>query len=182
MSLFICERCGKIDNTACSNNYWLAFRNKVLQKKGEALDISFKPRFRYFETHACCSDCCTGIVYVDGSGVIKPRDIDIENKEHWSKYGKQQMLEWESRKDGSMENATEYFNSILDRNTPVDTVENDAYLHSCKCPICDEPITRGSEETHMFCPNCGQRLRLPAFTKDEVDEGIFQREMDEYED
>ena len=30
-------------------------------------------------------------------------------KEHWSKYGVKQLLEWEKRNDGSMINATEYF-------------------------------------------------------------------------
>ena len=37
--------------------------------------------------------------------------FNIKNKTHWSEYGKETLLEWESRKDGSMVNATEYFKS-----------------------------------------------------------------------
>jgi hypothetical protein len=111
MSVFICEKCGKLDNTACSNNYWHALINKHRQLKGEELDICFKPRFSYFENHVCCSDCCEGIIYSDGSGTLHKRSIDIKDKEHWSKYGKEKLLEWERRNDGSMVNAAEYFKS-----------------------------------------------------------------------
>lgn len=113
MSSFICEKCGKVDNSACANNYWHAFRNKY-RSKGEELDTSFKPEFEYFEDHMCCSDCCDGIVYRDDSGVIsKETGITLGDLKHWSEYGsKEDILEWESRNDGSMVNATEYFKSI----------------------------------------------------------------------
>lgn len=111
MSIFICEKCGKLDNTACSNNYWHAAMNKYRQSQGKELDISFKPQFEYFETHVCCSDCCDGVIYKDDSGILHNRSVDIKGKEHWTKYGKEKLLEWEKRNDGSMVNATEYFKS-----------------------------------------------------------------------
>ena len=110
MSIFICEKCGKLDNTACNNNYWRAFANKHRQGKGDELDIFCKPQFDYFETNVCCSDCCDRIVYRDDSGIIKKDWIE----RHWSKFGKETLLEWESRGDGSMVNATEYFENMKD--------------------------------------------------------------------
>lgn len=112
MSIFICEKCGKIDNTACHNNYWHASQNKYRQSKGEELSTAYKPEFKYFENHVCCSDCCKGITYKDNSGVLHKGRLDIEDKEHWTKYGKEKLLELESRNDGSMVNATEYLRSI----------------------------------------------------------------------
>lgn len=112
MSIFICEKCGKLDNTACNNNYWFAIMNKRLKKSGEKTNKKFKDEFEYFENHACCSDCCNGIVYRDGSGIIKKDERDIQDKQHWSEIGKEKLLEWESRNDGSMVNATEYLRSI----------------------------------------------------------------------
>lgn len=111
MGIFICEKCGKLDNTACNNNYWHAFSNKYRRLKGECLDIGYKKEFEYFEDHVCCSDCCNGIAYEDDSGVIELDDSDIKDKQHWSKIGKEKLLEREARKDGSMVNATEYFKS-----------------------------------------------------------------------
>lgn len=112
MSIFICEKCGKLDNTACSNNYWHTFVNKCRQSESEELDICYKPQFAYFETHACCSDCCKGVTYKDDSGTLGNGKFVIKDKEHWTKYGKETLLKWEKRKDGSMVNATEYFKSI----------------------------------------------------------------------
>lgn len=112
MSIFICEKCGKLDNSACSNNFWHARRNKYRQSNEEEIDISYKSKFEYFENHVCCSDCCDGIIYSDNSGVITKGKFDIEDKEHWTKYGKEKLLEWEKRNDGSMVNATEYLKSI----------------------------------------------------------------------
>ena len=109
MSIFICEKCGKLDNTACGNNYWLAHMNKHRQAQGDKIEIYFRPEFSYFEDHLCCSDCCEGVTFSDGSGILHKRSIDIENKEHWTKYGKEKLLEWERRNDGSMVNATEFF-------------------------------------------------------------------------
>lgn len=109
MSIFICEKCGKLDNTACSNNYHHANMNKYREQKGKKIDICYKPEFLYFENHACCSDCCEGVTYSDFSGVLHKRNIDIQNKSHWTKFGKEKLLEWESRNDGSMMNATEFF-------------------------------------------------------------------------
>lgn len=112
MSIFICEKCGKLDNTACSNNYWHALANKIREEKGEEPETHYKQEFSYFERHVCCSDCCEGVTYSDDSGTLHNREIDIKDKDHWTKYGKEKLLEWEKRNDGSMENATEYLRSI----------------------------------------------------------------------
>ncbi len=109
MSIFICEKCGKLDNTACNNNYWHASMNKYRESKSGEMSICFKPEYSYFENHVCCSDCCEGVTYSDGSGTLHKGDFDIKDKEHWTKYGKEKLLEWEQRNDGSMLNATEYF-------------------------------------------------------------------------
>lgn len=107
MGLFICEKCGCIDNTACANTYYIAKLNRHKKEKGEKIKPFFKPEFEYFENHACCTECCKGIECCDG---IKFGDgYELDEREHWSKYGKEELLEWESRRDGSMVNATEYF-------------------------------------------------------------------------
>lgn len=93
MSIFICEKCGKLDNTACNNNYWFAMMNRNLKKNGEEVRKIFNDEFEYFETHACCSDCCDGIFFRDGSGIIKKDDRDIKNKRHWSEIGIDKLLE-----------------------------------------------------------------------------------------
>ncbi len=112
MSIFICEKCGKLDNTACGNNYWHAFVNKCNQADGKEISKCYKPSFEYFENHVCCSDCCEGVTYSDNSRTLRKRSIDAREKDHWTKFGKEKLLEWESRNDGSMVNATEYFKSI----------------------------------------------------------------------
>lgn len=50
-----------------------------------------------------------GVEFTDGSVILHKRSIDIENKEHWTKYGKEKLFEWERRDDGTMANAKEYF-------------------------------------------------------------------------
>lgn len=64
----------------------------------------------------------------------------------------------------------------------VETVDNDAYLHRCRCPKCNKRITRGYEERVFYCEQCGTQLHQRAFTKEEIDKALFQHEMDEYED
>lgn len=112
MPSFICEKCGKVDNSACANNYWHAFRNKYRSK--EELDVRFKSEFEYFEDHMCCSDCCDGIIYCDDSGVIsKETGITLGDLKHWSEYGsKEDILKMNSCNKGCMVNAIEYFKSI----------------------------------------------------------------------
>lgn len=63
-----------------------------------------------------------------------------------------------------------------------ETIENDAYLHSCRCPQCSKKIHRGYEERTFYCENCGTRLHQSAFTQEEINDALFQHEMDEYED
>lgn len=102
MGIFICEKCGKVDNTACSNNYWHASMNKYLQSEGREIDVSYKPEFVYFETHLCCSECCEGIVWKDSGEVMQRSYLDIETK-HWTEFGKEFLL------NTACMNAKEYF-------------------------------------------------------------------------
>lgn len=78
MSVYICEKCGAIDNTAVGG-YWKNCCNH-------------EPKM--------CSECNTGKWH----GVF--------DKKLWSDYGIENLLELESRHDGSMINATEYLKSI----------------------------------------------------------------------
>ena len=68
------------------------------------------------------------------------------------------------------------------RDKAVESVNNRAYTYTCECPKCGNIITRGDEESTIFCSKCGQKLHLRAFTEEEIKEAIFDREMDEYED
>lgn len=111
MGCFICEKCGKIDNTACRNNFWHAHANQAAIRHNEPINVSYKPEFAYFETHPCCSDCCDGIVYDDNSGVIHPDRFDIPDKKHWSEYGKEELLEMQRTNPFSIMNAKEYFDT-----------------------------------------------------------------------
>ena len=78
MSVFICETCGCIDNTAVSG-YW---RNVVNNEPKQ------------------CSECNTGKWHGEWE------------KDHWTKYGVEKLLELEARRDGSMINATKYLKMI----------------------------------------------------------------------
>lgn len=64
----------------------------------------------------------------------------------------------------------------------METIENDAYLHSCVCPKCKKKLHRGYEERTFYCEYCGTLLHSRAFTQEELDDALFQHEMDEYED
>jgi len=63
-----------------------------------------------------------------------------------------------------------------------ETINNDAYSNSCDCPECGEHISRGKEERTFFCFKCGVHLHQRAFTKEEIDEAVFEHEIDSYED
>lgn len=109
MGVFICEKCGNIDNTACGNNYWHAASNKYHKSINEPIKIYYKPEYEYFEDHECCSKCCTGIIYKDGD-VMQPTPIDDDILIHWTKIGKEELLRME--KDGDIKNVTSYLKSI----------------------------------------------------------------------
>ena len=68
----------------------------------------------------------------------------------------------------------------LSRDVPVDTIQNDAYNHSCVCPVCMNSLYRGFEETEQYCPKCGQKLHMPAFSEAEITSALFESECDEY--
>lgn len=68
------------------------------------------------------------------------------------------------------------------KDDPVDTIQNDAYLLSCQCPVCMHSITRGYDEGVAYCEKCGQKLHFPPFAKEEIDNAMFEHEMDSYED
>ena len=63
----------------------------------------------FTEQKVCCSECCKGVTYGDGSGVLGNVKFDMKDKRHWTEVGKEVLLEWEAKQDGSMLNATEYF-------------------------------------------------------------------------
>lgn len=108
MSTFICEKCGCIDNSALDNNYWTAYCNKLRLSKDEEVEKSYDDE--YFDTHVCCSECCAGVKFYDGSGVLSKGWHGKFEKEHWSVCGtKEEILAMEARHDGSLVNATEFF-------------------------------------------------------------------------
>ena len=63
----------------------------------------------------------------------------------------------------------------------LETIKNDAYLHSCECPKCHHTLFRDSEEEIFFCKYCGAHLKARAFTEKEIEDAIFEWDMDEYE-
>ena len=73
-------------------------------------------------------------------------------------------------------------NTFLVEPVVMEATNNDAYSFSCECPKCGKRIHRGEEEKVIWCENCGTKLHLRAFTDEEVDDGRFQRQMDNYED
>lgn len=82
----------------------------------------------------------------------------------------------------SMSKESTEINTASKKDDPVDTIQNDAYLLSCQCPVCMHSITRGYNEGVAYCEKCGQKLRFPPFAKDEIDNALFEHEMDSYED
>lgn len=66
-------------------------------------------------------------------------------------------------------------NSILNIS---ETIENDAYSHNCKCPRCNNRISRGYEERIFYCYNCGAKLHQRAFTEKEISDALFEHKMD----
>ncbi len=71
----------------------------------------------------------------------------------------------------------------MSRDEAVEAINLDAYLHSCECPKCRNRVFHSydGEET-KFCENCGQKLHIRAFTEEEIDDALFEEEMDTYED
>ena len=61
MPVFICEKCGKLDNSANTNNFWQACAN--IEKIKEGKDPVQKYSDEYFDTHICCALCCKGLQY-----------------------------------------------------------------------------------------------------------------------
>ena len=47
---------------------------------------------------------------------------------------------------------------------------------------CKKKLHRGYEERTFYCEYCGTLLHNRAFTQEELDDALFQHEMDEYED
>jgi ribosomal protein L37AE/L43A len=83
------------------------------------------------------------------------------------------------------ENAIKLLQNIYksdDNETILETVKNDAYQRSCRCPKCNNYIARCSYERIFYCDECGTKLHQREFTEEEVKKARFDREMDEYED
>ena len=82
MAIFICEKCGRLDNTANGNNFWQANSNKVRIGDGRPARESFADPF--FDTHVCCGECCEGVKYKDGSGQLRGNEFDtVSEKPYW---------------------------------------------------------------------------------------------------
>ena len=62
-----------------------------------------------------------------------------------------------------------------------ETINNNAYLLSCECPTCGHKLSRDYDEETFYCRYCGEHLHARAFTKKEIDEALFELEMDDYE-
>lgn len=109
MSVFICEKCGCLDNTALHNNYWMVIGNK------HGFGVRFKDT--YYNDHACCQWCCLGVEFEDGSGKIGTEDtLDLTMPvTHWTEIGEARLLELEKRDDGSMINAKSFLHNYHGR-------------------------------------------------------------------
>lgn len=111
MAIFICEKCGQVDNSAGSNNYWHVSMNKCLQSDGKEIDRLYQKEYEYFETHYCCADCCDGVVWECGK-IYSKQDIGNIDRLHWTKFGKDVLLNPAYR----CTNAKEYFNNHTENN------------------------------------------------------------------
>ena len=56
-----------------------------------------------------------------------------------------------------------------------ETINNDAYLHSCNCPVCKKNISRDYDEKTFFCTQCGTKLHQRAFAEEEIEENVSKR-------
>ena len=54
-----------------------------------------------------------------------------------------------------------------------ETINNNAYLHSCNCPVCKKNISRDYEEKTFFCTQCGTQLHQRVFTEEEIKQALF---------
>lgn len=61
-------------------------------------------------------------------------------------------------------------------------INNNAYYLTCQCPVCNSTLSRNYKEENFYCKNCGTKLHTRAFTKEEIKNAIFEKEMDDYED
>ena len=62
------------------------------------------------------------------------------------------------------------------------TINNNAYLLSCKCPTCGHILSRGYKAEEFFCRYCGEKLYAEAFSDKEIEDALFRSEMDSYEE
>lgn len=62
------------------------------------------------------------------------------------------------------------------------TINNDAYLLSCKCPTCNHILSRGYEAEEFYCRYCGEKLYAEAFSDEEIKDAFFKSEIDSYEE
>lgn len=122
MSTFICEKCGRISNSALRGTYWHAEMNLSHISKGEPIDKSYKPEYEFFETHHCCDKCADGVEFKDGSGVLHPTEFTIPDNEmkHWSEIGKEECLRLEAKGYGFLVNATYFFENGFDEATMIE--------------------------------------------------------------
>lgn len=121
MSIFICEKCGYLSNSADKNNYHHANANIYCLENNKPIQILYKPEFEYFETHRCCERCCDGIEYSDSSGILHPDRFSPSDDEriHWSQYGKEKCLKQYDENPYILTNAKYFFDNNLDKTTEL---------------------------------------------------------------
>ena len=110
----------------------------------------------------------------------------VQDLENGNRRSQSFRICWNCSKVLTKEMEKARYNSMCDTDDnneeERDTIENDAYLHRCKCPKCNNKLARGNEERLFYCEYCGTKLHQRAFTQEEINEALFQHEMDEYED
>lgn len=117
MSVFICEKCGYISNSALRGTFHHASANLSRIRKNEPIDVMYAPEFEFFETHRCCDKCADGVRYSDNSGTLHPNQFTFAENElyHWTDYSKEKLLELEKLNNGSMANASYFFDNGFDK-------------------------------------------------------------------
>ena len=61
-------------------------------------------------------------------------------------------------------------------------INNNAYYLTCQCPVCKSTLSRDYQGEIFYCRYCGTKLLALAFSQEEINNAIFEKEMDNYED
>ena len=112
MPVFICSRCGCIDNSACENNFWnVRAKERLYQRK------------IFNEAPVCesCTPCEYNIKDEKGKGYMpKGKWHNMFEKrfiKDYTKYTKEELINMEKRGDAIFENAIQYFEKFENMTT-----------------------------------------------------------------